>query len=117
VVRFLTSRGWVSIDGQTLRHELDLQSTYFNLGTLTIDRPPRRALLASSKVRVTGSVSSLANVQLEQETRDGAWRTAAYVHPHNGRFVVTLRAKAPLTFRLVASGVATAPISYRLVRR
>ena len=114
-VRFLTSHGWRALDGVALRKKLHLRSTYFRLGALTLDQPARRALLASSKVRVTGAVRALRNVQLEQETRDGAWRTAAYVHPRNGRFVVTLRVSSPLKLRLVAEGVATLPISYRVV--
>jgi stage II sporulation protein D len=116
-VRFRTVHGWRAVDGVTLRTKLDLRSTYFRLGALTLDTPPRRALLASSKVRVTGAVRGLGGVQLQRETRDGAWRTAAYVHPHDGQFVVTMKVKGPLKLRLVAEGVATAPIAYRVVSR
>ena len=111
-VRFLTPRGWRTFDGVTLREKLDLRSTDFRIGALTLDRPARRSLLVSGKVRVTGDVSGLGGVQLQRMTRDGAWRTAAYVHPRNGRFVVTLRAAGPLKVRLVAEGVATASIAY-----
>ena len=116
-VRFLTAHGWESIDGVALRKRLDLLSTYFRIGAMTLDAPPRRALLASSTVRVTGAVRALSNVQLERETRDGAWRTAAYVHPHDDRFVVRLKVNGPLKLRLVAEGVPTAPIAYRVVSR
>jgi stage II sporulation protein D len=116
-VRFLTAHGWHAFTGSELREKLNLDSTYFRLGALTLDQPARRTLLASSKVRVTGAVRELSGVQLQRETRDGAWRTAAYVHPRNGRFVVTLRVHGPLTLRLVSEGVATPPISYRVVRR
>jgi SpoIID/LytB domain protein len=114
-VRFLTAHGWRAITGRDLREKLNLRSTYFRLGALTLDQPARRALLESSTVRVSGEVRGLKSVQLERETRDGAWRSAGYVHPRNGKFVVTLRVKGPLKLRLVAEGVATAPIAYRVV--
>jgi stage II sporulation protein D len=116
-VRFETTRGWRTFTGDDLRKKLHLRSTYFRLGALRLDEPARRALLASSKVRVTGAVRALGHVQLERETRDGAWATAAYVHPRNGRFVVTMRVKGPLELRLVAEGVATAPIAFRVLKR
>jgi stage II sporulation protein D len=115
-VRFLTAHGWRAVAGTDLREKLDLRSTYFRLGALTLDQPARRALLESSKVRVSGEVRGLRSVQLERETRDGAWRTAGYVHPRNGKFVVMLRVKGPLKLRLVAEGVATAPIAYRVLQ-
>lgn len=111
-VRFLTARGWLAVDGIALRRKLHLLSTYFRLGALTLDQPAPRALLASSRVRVTGAVRGLRDVQLESESGDGAWRTDAYVHPRKGRFVVTLRLHAPLKLRLVAEGVATLPVSF-----
>lgn len=114
-VRFLTAHGWRAIAGTDLREKLGLRSTYFRLGALTLDQPARRALLESAKVHVTGQVRGLKNVQLERETRDGAWLTVGYVHPRNGKFVITLRANGPLKLRLVAEGVATAPIAYRVV--
>ena len=116
-VRFQTTHGWRTFTGDDLRKKLNLRSTYFRIGALTLNEPPRRALLDSSKVRVTGAIRALGHVQLERETRDGAWRTAAYIHPHNGKFVVTLRVNGPLKLRLVAEGVATAPIAYRVLKR
>jgi stage II sporulation protein D len=117
-VRFLTQRGWRAFAGIDLRTKLDLLSTYFRIGALTLDQPARRTLQGTSKVRVTGSVSGLKSVQLERMSRDGAWSSVAYVHPRNGRFVVTLKKTAgPLKLRLVAEGVATAPIAYRVLSR
>jgi SpoIID/LytB domain protein len=116
-VRFLTQHGWRTFAGTVLRTKLDLLSTYFRIGSLTLDQPARRALLGSSKVRITGAVSGLKSVQLERMSRDGAWSNLAYVHPRNGRFVVTLKKiNGPLKLRLVAEGVATAPIAYRISR-
>jgi SpoIID/LytB domain protein len=111
-VRFLTSTGWQSFTGNELRWKLGLQSTYFSIGAMSLDTPSRRALLAS-RVVVRGTVRSLPSAQLEQETRDGAWRTVSYVHPRDGRFSVTLRAKGPLRFRLVAEGFATPVVAFR----
>ncbi len=116
-VRFQTQRGWQALPGTTLRTKLNLLSTYFRIGALTLDQPARRALLGGTTVRVTGAVSGLRNVQLERESRDGAWSNAAYVHPRNGRFVVTLKVRGPLKLRLVTEGVATAPIAYRVLSR
>lgn len=117
-VRFRTQRGWRTFAGVALRRQLDLLSTYFRIGALTLDRPARRALQGSAQVRVTGAVSGLKSVQLERMSRDGAWSSVAYVHPRNGRFVVTLKRTAgPLKLRLVAEGVATAPIAYRVAKR
>jgi SpoIID/LytB domain protein len=104
-VAFLSSAGWKSFSGVELQQKLNLSSTYFRLGALSLDAPSRRTLLAS-KVQVRGFVRALLNVQLERE-ESGTWRTVAYVHPRNGRFVVTLRADEPLRLRLVAEGVAT----------
>ncbi|HEV2593196.1 MAG TPA: SpoIID/LytB domain-containing protein [Gaiellaceae bacterium] len=116
-VRFQTTRGWRTFTGDDLRKKLSLRSTYFRIGALTLNDPSRRALLDSAKVRVTGAIRVLAHVQLQRESRDGAWRTIAYVHPQNGKFVVTLRVNGPLKLRLVAEGVATAPIAYRVLKR
>jgi SpoIID/LytB domain protein len=111
--RFLADDGWTSFAGADLRRELKLRSTYFRLGAMALDPAPRRAL-ASSRVQVRGFVRALDGVQLERQTRDGAWRTAAYVHPRSGHFVVTLRARGGLRLRLVAEGVATPVVAYRL---
>jgi stage II sporulation protein D len=116
-VSFQTQRGWRAFTGLVLRKRLDLLSTYFRIGALTLDRPARRSLLGSTKVRVTGAVRGLKNVQLERRSRDGAWSSLAYVHPHKGRFVVMLKKpNGPLQLRLVAEGVASAAIAYRVSR-
>ena len=108
-VRFLADGGWHSLSGIELREQLHLRSTYFKLGALSLETPPRRTLLAN-KVVVRGSVRGLRGVQLERQSQDGAWRTVGYVH---GRFAVTLRAKGPLKLRLVAEGVATPVVAAR----
>jgi stage II sporulation protein D len=112
-VRFLAGGAWTSVSGVAVRRELKLPSTYFRLGAMSLAAPPRRSLLAT-RVQVRGLVRALRDVQLEKQTPDGAWRTVAYVHPHDGRFTVTLRAKGALKLRLVAEGVATPVVAYRL---
>src|SRR5579885_1815764 len=109
---FLTPAGWKSFSGAELRQKLRLQSTYFSLGVFSLDPPSRRSLL-SSRVIVRGEVRALHGVQLQRQ--DGAsWRTVAYVHPRGDRFAVTLRTDRPLRLRLVAEGVPTAPVVYRV---
>ncbi len=108
---FLTPAGWSRFTGAELRQKLLLQSTYFSLGVLALDRPSRRSLLAS-RIVVRGEVRALRGVQLQRQ--DGAsWRTVAYVHPRGDRFAVTLRTNRPLRLRLVAEGVPSAPVVYR----
>lgn len=109
---FLSSAGWKSFTGAELRQRLQLQSTYFSLGVLSLDPSSGRTLLAS-RVVVRGVVRALHGVQLQRA--DGAgWRTVAYVHPRDdGVFAVTLRSVKPLRLRLVAEGVPTAPVLYR----
>jgi SpoIID/LytB domain protein len=111
-LRFLAHGGWHAFSGIALRRKLNLQSTYFRLGALTLDTPSARTLLAN-KVEVHGLVRALPNVQLERQSADGAWRTVAYVHPHNGQFTVRLRAKGELKLRLVSEGVATPVVATR----
>ena len=112
---FLSASGWSSFTGAELRQKLRLQSTLFDLGVLSLDTPPRRTLLAS-RVVVRGEVRALHGVQLQRQ--DGPrWVTVAYVHPHDDRFAVTVRAVRPLRLRLVAEGVPTAPVAYRVASR
>jgi SpoIID/LytB domain protein len=110
-VSVLSRGGWHSFTGSEVRDKLKLQSTDFRIGTMMLDTPSRRSLL-ESRVHVSGSIRALQRVQLEREV-GGAWKTVAYVHPHRGRFVVTLRAKGSLRFRLVAEGIATPVVAYR----
>jgi stage II sporulation protein D len=111
-VRFLSPAGWTSFSGSELRAKLELLSTDFRIGAFSLDAPASRSLLAS-RVVVRGSVRALSGVQLQREN-GGVWRTVAYVHPHGGRFAVTLRAKGSMRFRLVAEGVATLAVAYRV---
>lgn len=113
-VRFLTAHGLTSFTGVQLRRLLDLQSTDFRLGVMTLDPPSARTLL-TSRVEVGGMVHGLRHVQLERDA-GGVWRTIAYVHPVNGRFKLTLRARSGLRLRLVAEGVPSAPVDFRVSR-
>jgi stage II sporulation protein D len=108
-LQFLAGGGWHAFSGVELRKKLHLRSTYFRLGALSLETPPRRTLLAN-KVVVRGFVRVLSGVQLERQSADGAWGTVGYVH---GRFAVTLHAKGPLKLRLVAEGMATAAVAAR----
>jgi hypothetical protein len=60
-------------------------------------------------------VHGLRHVQLERDA-GGVWRTIAYIHPVNGRFKLTLRARSGLRLRLVAEGVPSAPVDFRVAR-
>jgi stage II sporulation protein D len=113
-VRFQTAHGWTAFTGVQLRRLLDLQSTDFRLGVMTLDPPSARSLL-TSRVEVGGMVHGLRHVQLERDA-GGVWRTIAYVHPVNGRFKLTLRASSGLRLRLVAEGVPSAPVDFRVAR-
>jgi stage II sporulation protein D len=108
-LRLHAAGGWHAFSGIELRRKLNLRSTYFRLGALSLETPARRTLL-SGKVQVRGFVRELHGVQLERQSPDGAWRAVGYVH---GRFALTLRAKGPLHLRLFAEGVATPVVAAR----
>ena len=113
-VRFLTAAGWKTFTGTQLRQALDLDSTDFRLGVMALDPPSARSLL-TSRVEVGGMVNGLRHVQLQRDD-GGVWRTIRYVHPVNGRFKVTLRARSGMRLRLVAEGVPSAPVDFRVSR-
>jgi stage II sporulation protein D len=114
-LRVLTSRGWKTYDGQTIRNDFELGSTEFQVHAMSLS-VPRRAL-EGARVHAHGFVRGLAKVLLQEETSSG-WHTVRRIHAtRSGAFSVTLPARSSTSLRLSAEGLAGPPAAVQVAAR
>ena len=114
-VRVLTSRGWRTFRGATIRAKFHLGSTDFDLRALRLDDPGR--VLYGATVDVTGFVRGLGKARLQQLTPVG-WKTVRHLRvAPDGRFVARLKAAASTEFRLAYNGLAGDPVGLQVAPR
>jgi stage II sporulation protein D len=95
--------------GADVRSRLELRSTWFSIGVLTLD-PVRSRLARRKAVVLTGVARGLGKVALQQQS-DAVWQTVAPVRPgKDGTFAIKLSRAAPGLYRLAARGVASPAI-------
>ena len=115
-VRVLTSHGWRTFAGDTVRTKFGLGSTDFAIHALAIDPLPARTPFGT-KAKVTGFIRGLGRARLQEETSRG-WVTARTLHvAADGRFAVTVPARRSTEFRLSYNTVAGDAVALHVVPR
>lgn len=99
------ARGEASATGSEVRRALDLRSSWFRIGVLSL-APPDEPVTYGGRISLNGVARSLPAVQLEQREGRAAWRPMGTVaRGPNGSVTVAARPLAPTDYRL-ASGTA-----------
>ncbi len=117
-VRTLTLTGAarsVALAGPAVRRTLELRSTWFDVGVLTLD-PARGLLQRDAKPVLTGVVRGFRRVVLQRNGGSG-WEKVAAVRPaRDGTFTVEAPAGATALYRLAAPRVAGPAVRIRVRR-
>jgi stage II sporulation protein D len=109
-VTFVTERGdEIVVPGADVRARLNLRSTWFRFGLLSLSRPTKPVEYGSS-TRLTGRARGASSVTLEQ--RAGAvWEPAARLRPAaDGAVTAVVRPLATTDYRLVSSTLTGTPV-------
>ncbi len=102
--------GEKTVTGSTLRTLLELRSTMFSVGWLSLDPPPTAAYGVSTQLG--GVARGVAAVTLEGRPAGGKWATVAPVKADaSGRFKVVVRPEAAMQYRLAVGDVRAAFIN------
>ena len=104
-------QGQVTIGGEDARAKLGLRSTWFSVGVLALNPLPKQPVLYGTVVTLTGLGRGLPDLQLDElaaGTTD--WQALGGVKAApDGTVQVTVRAAAPVQYRLTSGGVSTDP--------
>ncbi|MBA3330021.1 MAG: SpoIID/LytB domain-containing protein [Actinobacteria bacterium] len=93
-----------------LRRRLELRSTYFRVGVLSL-HPPGQHVPYGTALQLAGIARDLPNVVLQQRAASSLWQTAAVLRPAaDGTFVVSVKPLALTEYRLVSGSIASAPV-------
>ena len=102
--------GETTATGSAIRALLGLRSTWFSVGWLELDPPPRAAYGVPTEL--TGVARGTTGVTLEGMPAGGTWQSVAAVTPDaNGSFTVVVKQQATTQYRLVAGDVRAALVS------
>jgi stage II sporulation protein D len=115
VLRLTLSGATASADlaGTAVRESLELRSTWFDVGVLTLD-PVRELLAKSAAPTLTGVVRGLRKVTVQRKTA-GVWQDVAKVRPaKDGTFGVRVKGAASGLYRLASGALAGPPIRLRI---
>jgi len=105
------SEGESSATGSEVRRALDLRSSWFRVGVLSLATPDAPVTFGG-RVSLSGVARSLPAVQLEQREGREAWRALGPVNRGpNGSVTVAARPKATTDYRL-ASGAARSRLAH-----
>ncbi len=110
-VTVIGDQGEVTVSGEDVRAKLGLRSTWFRVGVLALDPLPKQPVLYGTVVTLTGLGRGLPDLQLD-ELAAGAteWQALGGVKAAlDGTVQVTVRAAAPVQYRLTSGGVSTDP--------
>lgn len=103
-------QGDFEIPATIVRQELDLRSTWFRVGTLSLARPALPVVYGSG-VKLTATIRGVEGVVLEQRPAGSGWTEATPVTPGaEGSFVAPVRPLVTTWYRLSASGVGGAVV-------
>lgn len=109
----LGSGGESTTAGADARRKLDLRSTWFTVGVVSLT-PPASAppLVYGSRTRLRGLARNVQGVTLEQRTATAsAWTRAATVSPaRGGALAVSVRPSLTTSYRLAVGLQRTAPV-------
>ena len=105
------SRGESSATGSDVRRALDLRSTWFRIGVLSLATPDAPVTFGG-RVSLNGVARNLPAVGLEQRQSDQSWRRLGRVaRGPNGSVTFAARPKVPTDYRL-ASGAARSKLAH-----
>jgi len=104
-------QGEVTVSGEDVRAKLKLRSTWFRVGVLALDPLPKKTVVYGTAVTLTGLGRGLPDLQLDQlPAGTTEWQPLGGVNAApDGTVQVTVRAAAPVQYRLTSSGVGTDP--------
>jgi stage II sporulation protein D len=110
-VTAIADQGEVTLSGSDVRVKLGLRSTWFRVGVLALDPLPKQPVPYGTVVTLTGLGRGLPDLQLDElpaGTTD--WQALGSVKgAPDGTVQVTVKAAAPVQYRLTSSGVNTDP--------
>ena len=113
-VRIGTAAGRTTVAGNVFRRALELRSTWFTVGVLTLDRPPG-PVAAGEVLELTGVVRRVAGPVLEQRPAGGTWEPGAAVSPgRDGRFAAAVTPAVTTDYRLRAGTATTEAVRVRV---
>jgi len=105
------ARGEASSTGSDVRRALDLRSTWFRIGVLSL-ATPEAPVTFGGRVSLNGVARNLPAVDLERREGGQAWRALGRVaRGPNGSVTVAARPKMPTDYRL-ASGAARSRLAH-----
>jgi stage II sporulation protein D len=105
------SQGESSATGADLRRALNLRSTWFRIGVLSLSSP-QTPVTSGAQVSLSGVARSLPSVRLDQRDSGSGWHPVGPVRPSgNGTVTVATRPKVPTDYRL-ASGTARSRVAH-----
>jgi stage II sporulation protein D len=106
-----------SATGTALAAKLDLRSTWFSVGVLSLQAPvPNDPVTAGSTVTLTGVVRGVKNVVLQERTPGGAWSELETVTPDpgTGQISIDVTPAATTDYRLATPADAAAYVRIRV---
>jgi stage II sporulation protein D len=110
-VTAIGSQGESSVPGGDVRRALDLRSTWFRIGVLSL-ATPEAPVTFGKRVSLNGVARSLPAVKLERREGSTAWSPVGPVAPGpDGSVTVAARPRAPTDYRL-ASGAARSRLAH-----
>ena len=101
----------VSLDGAGIARSLGLRSTWFSIGELSLSASTPHVVYGSP-VRIVARAVQTTPAVLQQQSRDGFWRTLQHV---DGKTVVSVTPRTSTAFRLRITGAsgASVPVAVR----
>jgi stage II sporulation protein D len=97
-----------SIEAQTVRSGLELRSTWFDLGVLSLAKPVAPVAFGA-KSTLTVVARGLKAATLEQKV-DGAWQAVGTIKPSATPIAVSISPTATTEYRLATGSAATPPV-------
>jgi len=106
-VTAVSTFGSLSLPAGDVRRLLDLRSTWFRIGVLSLARPAGAAVHGSA-VRLSGIARGLPGVTLQQRVSGSVWEPASRIKPANdGTLSVSVKPQAGSEYRLVSGSTAS----------
>jgi stage II sporulation protein D len=113
-VTALDPQGESSMSGSDVRRALNLRSTWFRIGVLSL-ASPEAPVTFGKNTSLSGVARRLPSVRLDQRAPGSAWRPVRSISPGPGGSVtVSTKAREPTDYRLV-SGTARSAIAHLAV--
>jgi stage II sporulation protein D len=103
----LSSGRAVSLGGTGIARSLGLRSTWFSIGALSLSASTPHVVYGRP-VRIVARAVETPHAVLQEQSRDGAWRTVEHV---DGRTVFSVTPRASTAFRLRIAGATGAAVS------